>query len=698
MITVTTYSRDHDYRIDLTVGGTTPDALVLAGIEVRYPEVDVIYPLVYPNFTFRFLGEKDLYEQFGVIGYDTHPFTLTTAGGAVFKGYLAPEVFSMPNTGFDEYFSINGVSEIENLKNIPFDAGGYGDTVTLEQLINDIFGNHTGLSGSPSVTKVFSGDLGSVNSLNFINDDDEAENLFSILEWIGTIYTLKFILNFDNTLSIYSLAWLAGKGGNDYAAAVHYGIDETYGVGEQFDKATVIVSDYEQPDVPVDFSLKDLGPNGNIPMEARQGKRHSWSRVGEWYIYERYITYFKEGESPWRFPKYRDAGGGAFEEVNEYDESQLFPGGIPVLGAYPMAYRSYPKDNLGPDNVVQWVSPEKCLLIKNWDGGNWNYGHYLTVMEYVGSSFTTESDSFLFFTFDYGFTIFSGTPDKWLDGWHTGLFAGVDYEGTGSMDACAVPLAKHHSGLGIGSQLLLRFSVKYRGKYWDDGLKGWKDSPTWFQMMPNQPITMNTFGSIRDYPPPEGKPFYESVSGYWLGFKENSGVGELTVTVQVMPNPVSSYAVNTLSCWLKNFNIRLVQATSAEQALLTREDTTYTNTPTGKFEYPSLTVKLSSSNASHASRSKIWRAGKILDTLMYVLPTASGTYAVAEKPEYHILRMITQYISRIRSVDDILDIDSFEWTKSYHGHFLWCNSLEYHVTDDTVQCRYYYNDLHYSPL
>jgi hypothetical protein len=708
MVTVTTYSRRHGYKIDLTIEGQTPEELVLSDIVIKYPESEVIYPLVYPNFTFTFLGTKELYEQFGAIGYDTHPFTLTASCGHTFKGYLTPEVFSMPNTGFDEYFSINGVSEIENLKNIPFKAEDYGDMVPVVQLINDIFGNHTGIARPPSIIRVFSGDMGSVNSLNFINDDGEAENLFEILEWIGTIYTFKFILYFDNTLDIYSLAYLAAAeaGGGDYAVALHCGIDETFGTGEIFDKATVIVSDYEQPQIPMDFSLKNLGPKGDIPMEVRQGKHYKWSNPGKWYIYERYISYFKKGESEWSFPKYRDKGDGTFIQVDEFDESQIFPGGIPVLGAYPIGYRSYPKDNTDDNTAINWKSPEKCLLIKNWDGDNDNRdngsgsGSYLTVMEYNGKSFTTEKDSYLFFTFDYGFTLFYGEPGTWKGHWEGGLFGGTNYDGTGNMDRCPVPIHPHHSDQALSSQRLLRFSVKYRGKYWDDDSKGWKESLTWFQLMPNQNVKMNEFGSIKDYPPPDGKPFYESVSGYWLRFSENSGVGELTVTVQVIPNLLAPYAgKNPISCWLKDFNIRLVQATSAEKAFLSnKQDTTYTNTETGKFEYPSITVKLSSSNESKSSRSKLLTGESAIDTFHYILPTGSGTWAVHEKPEYHIIRMITQYISRIKSVEDILDIYSFEWTKTYHGDMLWCNSLEYHLTEGTVKCKYYYNDLNYSVL
>ena len=688
-VTVTTYSRDHNYKIDLTIEGTTPTELTLAGIEIRYPEVEAVYPLIYPNFSFKFLGTKDLYEQFGRIEYDTHAFTLSSANGHTFKGYLTPEVFSMPNTGFDEYFVINAVSAIENLKNIPFDTDAYGDTVSIAQLITDIFTQHAGITQPPVITKVFSGDMGSVNTLNFINDDDEHENLFTVLEWIGEAFLFKFILNFDNTVSVFSLAHLAAAGGGDYVAVKHYGIDETYSVGEIFDKATVIVSDYEQPQIPVDFALKDPG-GGNIPMEVRQGKRYAISKVGSYYTYERYISYFKSGESPWRFPKYKNINS-YLRQVDEFDEAQIFNNGVPVLGAYPIAWRSYASKE---SDAALSAPLQFALLIKNFDGNNYNIdglsgGSHFTIMEYVGNSFAAEDDSFMFFTFDYGFTTFRGDPNGWNDGWAD------DYDGTGEMERCPVPISPNHSTETLNSYYLLQFSVKFRGKYWNDVSKNWVDGQTWFQMMPNRAVIQNNFASVKDYPPPGGKPFYEDVSGYWMGFKGNSGLGQLTVAVQVKP----AYTVQSYSYWLKNFNIKFIQSVTAAGIISPRQDTVYTNTSTSKFEYPKITVRLASKNESHASRSRLLAGDTVIDAYNYLLPTGGGgTFSIREKPEYHIIRMVTQYISRIKSIVDILDVDSFAWTRTYHGNRLWCDSLKYDIIDDTIQCKYYYNDINYSVL
>jgi hypothetical protein len=213
-------------------------------------------------------------------------------------------------------------------------------------------------------------------------------------------------------------------------------------------------------------------------------------------------------------------------------------------------------------------------------------------------------------------------------------------------------------------------------------------------MMPDKLVEEHQFGSIKDYPPPGGKPFYESVNGYWLGFKENSGIGQLTITVQAMPFPIAG----PISYWLKNFNIKFIQSATAEQVISPRQDTVYTNSSTSKFEYPRVTVRLSSKNESAASRSKLLNGDTVIDEFNWQLPTGSGTYSVREKPEYHIIRMITQYISRIKSIDDILDIDSFAWTWNYKGDRLWCNSLEYAIIDDTVKCKYFYNTLNYGAL
>jgi hypothetical protein len=166
-------------------------------------------------------------------------------------------------------------------------------------------------------------------------------------------------------------------------------------------------------------------------------------------------------------------------------------------------------------------------------------------------------------------------------------------------------------------------------------------------------------------------------------------------TVQLIPLQGN---VDYHTYWLKDFNIRFIQKTTTEQEFKQKQDTTYTNNLTGKFEYPSVTVNLSSSNESGLTRSKLLHGEEIIDTFNYVLPMGGNTFSIIEKPEHHIIRMITQYVSRIKSIDDILDVDSFEWTKTYHGHRLWCNSLEYHILDDTIECRYFYNDIHYSEL
>jgi hypothetical protein len=332
---------------------------------------------------------------------------------------------------------------------------------------------------------------------------------------------------------------------------------------------------------------------------------------------------------------------------------------------------------------------EKCLLIKTWDGaGDHTDGIFYPIMKYTGRSFTTEESSFLFLTFDAGFTNLTGEPSDWEEGWDN------DYEGTGNMDNCAVPINPNHDDRPLFSPGAIKFSISYRGKYWDGVSKDWVEKPTTFELL-HDTLTKNKFRSIMNYPPPDDTPpLYESVDGYWLRFKNNSGTGTLTIELQTGYLPF----YGKISFWLKNFNIRFIQATTAAQEFKQKQDTTYTNSSTSKFESPSITVNLSSSNESKASRSKLLRGESIIDTFHYVLPTGNATYAVVEKPEYHISRMITQYISRIKSIDDILDVDSFEWTKSYHGNKLWCNSLEYHILDDTIQCWYFYNDINYSPL
>jgi hypothetical protein len=63
-----------------------------------------------------------MYDAFGEITWNSHPFELVSDSGFKWLGYLTPDVFSMPNTGYDENFAINGISQVEALKYIPYES------------------------------------------------------------------------------------------------------------------------------------------------------------------------------------------------------------------------------------------------------------------------------------------------------------------------------------------------------------------------------------------------------------------------------------------------------------------------------------------------------------------------------------------------------------------------------------------------
>jgi hypothetical protein len=98
-MTLTAYS-NKNVKWDLTLNSTTPSELTLVDIAIEYPGAeDPIEDVMYlPKFTFTFLGTKELYDGFGEITWNSHPFELVSDSGFKWLGYLTPDVFSMPNT------------------------------------------------------------------------------------------------------------------------------------------------------------------------------------------------------------------------------------------------------------------------------------------------------------------------------------------------------------------------------------------------------------------------------------------------------------------------------------------------------------------------------------------------------------------------------------------------------------------------
>jgi hypothetical protein len=351
-MTLTAYS-NKNVKWDLTLTGTTPSELTLVDISIEYPGTeDPIEDVMYlPKFTFTFLGTKELYDDFGEITWNSHPFELASDSGYNWLGYLTPDVFSMPNTGYREEFSMNGISQVEALKFLKFPFEEYGDgLINVIQNIVDTIKNNTQITEAKA-NFVWNSDV--LNAMWVapecfsMNDDDSAHiSMYEAVEWTCKSLGLRVILNRDNTVDVWDLIDLFRSGTEDYSKVKHAGIDETFNTGETIESVIVTGKEARVEISNINLTLPAIAREfGQNEITVKQGwKLNIFGKAygkTTWHTYYRYIGYFQKNEfDGWTFPHYDKVGQPVDEGWNPDKIFSMEQGyRIPLPGAYPMIYK-----------------------------------------------------------------------------------------------------------------------------------------------------------------------------------------------------------------------------------------------------------------------------------------------------------------------------------------------------------------------
>jgi hypothetical protein len=342
---------DNSWTLQL-LGSNTPDTLTLTqdGILIEYPEYTIEEPIIYPKFTFNFIGTPATIEQFGIIQEYNQPFKLTYSRSGVsyeWRGYLIDDIFNIPNTGYDEVISINGISQIEALKYRSFDQTDSANIPSIQSTINYILSNvyNTGIGYNLSFTL---GNLGYVLHTNWYDEENVPMNQLEVLKKIFQFYTLIFEQDLKQKISISSYAQLYKQSSTaiDYSTIGHKAINETYSTSENYLSALVVDSILKPEDVLVNLSTDQT----NEPPYLYTVRTYYWSkafgaRVKKHYRarvnYETHLHIIEEDEFPgWRFPHYDINGNGITEWWNP---ANLIKGNVqmPVAGMYRVSFRAW---------------------------------------------------------------------------------------------------------------------------------------------------------------------------------------------------------------------------------------------------------------------------------------------------------------------------------------------------------------------
>jgi hypothetical protein len=249
---------DNPWTLELT-GTNTPDELILTqdGILIEYPKYDIEDPIIYPKFTFKFIGTPATIEQFGIIQEFNQPFKLSYSRSDVtyeWRGYLIDDIFNMPNTGYDEVIGVNAISQIEALKFRSFDLEDSDNLPSIQSTMNYILSNvyNTGISYNLSFTL---GNLGYVLHTNWYDEENVPLNQLDVLKKIFQFYTLIFEQDLKQKITVSSYAQLYKcSTAIDYSTIAHKGINETYSTSENYLSASVVDSILKPEDVLVNLS------------------------------------------------------------------------------------------------------------------------------------------------------------------------------------------------------------------------------------------------------------------------------------------------------------------------------------------------------------------------------------------------------------------------------------------------------------
>jgi hypothetical protein len=665
MITINSFSADKNIPIQLVIEGTTPTVLTLVDIQINYnTSTDINPDVVDYNGTIRFYGTPADYDAFGKIEYGTHRVTVIYGGVAEFHGFLLPAVYDQLNTGFGEYFDLNFESGLSSLGRVNYEKDT--NLYTIRSIMNEIidraeiasFVNERSFTESLSDIMVY--------NLNFINDDKEFESYLTILNWVCSTLSMKAVMGWDNVLYLTSMELLNGTGAYpEYQALnIHQGLNETYSVSKKIETVQIHVNNYELPDVETDFSL--VGSQKLMdqkPMRIRRGKHYRISGVNKyWNVYDRQIYAFRvEQEKLWHLNKYNALN----QLVDEFDSSKYIVGGVPLAGAYPIAWcrRSEPGLNFeGMEQSIWFKLHNNGTLISNTN--------LVKLITCELPNFLSQKNTFLFFDWDVAYCMGYGDVNTWDRGWYDDYNADDRAPYSPNYDECAVaisPIIGDDASEYIKRSVNVGMSIKFTNlsgtvSYWYPlgNTPGWTTNALYSSFtIPSEDLFEFKFGSIREnyiVSPrmADGSPAIFDTAAptgkLWVRLPESLGKLEISFG--------GSNIFDFKSLLFRNLQIdRMIAKNEVSEIDLSLEDVLYSNTNSTEIDR-SVTFYMYSTNLK-SGRGQLFinNADQPLDELHY-------TNVGQEKPEWHAIRIYEKSISKSKIYRDIFMLSDIKMNYS----------------------------------
>jgi hypothetical protein len=727
VITITAYS-NKNARWDLTINGTTPSALTLVDMQIEYDGADdpIQSPFYVPKFTFIFLGGKDLYEAFGTIGNTTHSFLLT-GGNNKFTGYLTRDIFSMPNTGYAEQFSLNGISSVEALKFHPYEMDLQKTTLTYARtLVSDIITSHTAVDAvsfpNPSSITTFFPYINE-EALCMNDDNNDPVTMLEVVEWILSVLCMRLVLRWDNKVDIYNLTDLFALGGTDYAAVTHAGIDEIFTTNEYYNSVTVECRESRVQLVNIDLKIPEDSDIALKDLNIRYRYFTGWFNSDHWSGFCRHMRkrgYFKLDQfDGWTFPHYDTNGSiGRWYDPDDIilpisgrDPKEKFP----TMGAYPVLHKF---------NTNEW---EKYILVNPRFYPARADAHSSYVWAEYNRSFVADEGDYICINGYLAYSLFSELADQWRDvspntgGWHMLTSQRPAVSATHwEWESCYIPvldvrtgdLGYHDDWVRKDSYDWFEVSVSFAGKYWQPTSNSWVNMAVRFNIeaeenQGEQDSAFQVFTKIYKTVSPADQSkfsrYFSQVTGYWIPLPAQ--YGRLIIKCYFPSKKDGSLPTEIPIMWLKDFTVQKVSLLDDSQFVI-RENPAYQfqreDTPVADKEIKKYTTYLSSYNSvmreTFISTMFADSAGTVHVSsaqFAYKNPQTQIWKIINERPEYHLGRISLNYISGMKKITDILNISDRQLTYIYKGDCLWENGCIINPLQDKVEVTYCYNRTNY---
>lgn len=662
-VTINTFSNFGNQPVTIQIDGATPTELTLISLKIDYSDNEVADYIIDWKGAISFFGRTELFDEFGVIKHKSHKITINYGTDKQFVGYLFPEIYNIPNTGFEEEFTLNFESSLSTLSRELFT-----ETINLYsiQYILDKMLELTGIS-NVEVKKTFleSLDRLKIYSANFVNDDSKNENYLTILEWICTTFSMKCLMGWDNVLYLTSFELLNGS--DPYPLENHLGIDEDYSISKTIDTVSVNVSNFAMPEIPANFDLSNsVKVRDPKPMRIRQGRKRIIGKKGSWHRYFRQIYQFNPGQNSWRLCKY-DSNFNPLSDADIYDSSKYIINGIPLCGVYPIAWGTSNGDGSGFQGF------EEALWFKLYNNDNFYWNISLQkLMTLELDNFLIPSNSFFSTSFDAMFCAHIGDVNSWDYASHVEDYdADNDSTFSSNMSEGLVRISPNISFDLLGPPpLTLAMSISWTElsgtiKYWDANanIPNWTtdNSKEYFDIRVNATSEFEFGSSTGIMPAPmeeSGIPAIFEVqkrTDIWCRFPGT--MGKLNISFGYSRNNIADIKGGVL---FRNLNFQMNQSiTDVSNIDLSQMDVLYSNmdvTNQVNADYDKSATFYMYSNNSSSGRGQLFNnsADTRIDELFYTNPY--GT----EKPEHHYIRLAKKWESNAKVYNDIISFDDIK--------------------------------------